>query len=119
MITHLKARAEFYTLCLEHGEENVEWRSSPSDGGWTRWCVTSSEDPSFSENRTYQFRLRPQTVYIPEAELPEEDPEGAWKLHIATWRVGEGACVGSKYFSYRTAEDRDKVVAAMLARKTR
>lgn len=120
-IPHLKQRAEFYALCLEHGEENVEWRvfdANSMESGWQ--CADVDADaPRWKIGRQYQFRLRPRTVVIPEAVVPEEDPEGIYCMYIQTWiaspaNFGTGPCK-----RYRTKEDLDAVVAAMMRREKR
>lgn len=123
-IPHLKARAEFYALCLEHGEDNVEWRML--ENSWnnqSQWRL-AGDSPKWMVGDEYEFRFRPRTVVIPEAVVPEEDPEGEYCFGVITWRRADGGLAvdnpdSRKSYMYRTAADRDAVVAAMLKREVK
>lgn len=120
MITHLKERYEFYGLCLEHGEENVEWRYRSGDGftnNWSGW--QPAPNLVFGGENSYEFRLRPKTVRIPEAEVPSSEHNMTHFWITVQPGQGDHPIYGGEQLYYRTAEDRDKVVAAMLARKLR
>lgn len=121
-IPHLKQRAEFYALCLEHGEENVEWRHRFMKEDWSRWIPAECSHilhPNWGHQWDFEFRVRPRTVVIPKAAVPEEDPEGKCCIYIRTGHANNAEEFLLKRFCYRTAEDRDAVVAAMLAREVR
>lgn len=121
-IPHLKGRAEFYALCVEHGEENVEWRGrSLPNGKWGEFRYESASvgEPEWFSDFEYQFRLRTRTEVLPEAVVPEEDPDGEYitQIRVGRWQdpyLYEVAC-----FRHRNAEDRDAVVAAMLKREVK
>lgn len=127
-ISHLKQRAEFYALCLEHGEKNVEWRYfSHGAGDLNIWTTAfDCSHPQFDDpilGPKIEFRLRPRTVVIPEAVVPmaltrEEviaaDPDPLFGFYIRKSDIPS-----HQWQWFRTAEDRDAVVAAMLAREVK
>lgn len=119
-LLHLKEKTEFYSLCLQHGPENVQWtgisHSNPSPKLRSR---ADKDEPPWIHGRTYEFLALPPKVVMPEAVLPDEDCNGKACIYVRTGSPDDSEEFLISMLAYSTAEDRDAVVAAMLRRGKR
>lgn len=115
MIPHLEQQIAFLTACRDYREDRVEWREEKKSGGYGYWYLQSEDPCPFHHDFNYEFRIRPRTLVLPRAEIPDEYPDGSWSIRLSVSDAGTWHTPPIK--RYRTKKDRDAVVAAMLARE--